>query len=259
VSGRGPVLLLLLALALPAVAADLRRVESVGVVPIEDRGRRETDRQRAVAAALARAVERVAERALEQAPPEPAPGEQRRPAPDAIAPALAPALGDDPFEYATRFRILEERGIRPAMLSGSDAEQEYVVLVEVFVDATRIGERLAAAGWREDPAGSHSRVHLVLEGLRSFQAYDALRRALSDELHVRSVIPVELVRGRAVLEVDSDYDPDGLLAALADTAEPGLRVVPVSRDADTLTVLVDWTPPPVPAGGSDAYPGSGRR
>ena len=245
---------LALALALPAAGADLRRLESVGVVPIDDSGRRETHRDRAVTAAVARAVEQVAERALAASPRETPPEDEGRFAPDAISPALAPALGSDPFEYATRFRILEDRGIRPALLSQGDAKNEYVVLVEVFVDASRIGERLTAAGWRDDPAGSKvTRVRLVLEGLRSFQAYDALQRVLSDELRVRSAVPVELVRGRAVLEVDSDYDSDGLLAALVDSAEPGLRVVPVSRDAGTLTVLVDWTAPLVPAEGADAF------
>lgn len=246
------VAVLLLALALPADAADLRRIESVGVVPIDDSGVRETHRQRAVGAAVARAVEQVAAQALPEGSPEVPPGDAPRAAPDAIAPSLAPALGRDPFEYATRFRILEDRGIRPALLSAGDAKEEYVVLVEVFVDASRIGERLTAAGLRDTPGRSrHKHVRLVLEGLRSYQAYDALRRVLSDELSVRSAVPVELVRGRAVLEVDSDYDPDGLLAALQQSAEPGLRVVPVSRDAETLSVVVDWTPPLVPAENAD--------
>ena len=96
-------------------------------------------------------------------------------------------------------------------------------------------------------AGSGAtRVRLVLEGLRSFQAYDALRRALIEELNVRSAIPLELTRGRAVLEVDCDYDTDTLLGALLDSAEPGLRVVPVTRDRETLPVLVERTAPVVP-------------
>lgn len=249
-----------LVLSIPAAGADLRRLESVGVVPIDEDGSgRSTHRDRAVGAAVARAVERVAGDALAEGPPREAPDERGRPDPGQIAPELVPALGSDPFEFATRFRILEDRGIRPALLSGPGVDEEYVVLVEVFVDASRIGERLTAAGWREDPAGSQAtRVRVVLEGLRSFRAYDALRRALLDELNVRSAIPVELTRGRAILEVDSDYDSEALLAALVRSTEPGLRVVPVDRADQTLTVLVEWTPPLAPAEGADSF-GEGHR
>jgi hypothetical protein len=232
-----------------AFAADLRRVESVGVVAVdEDDSGSSTHRDLAVGAAVARAVERVAKAVLpndwsggvSETDEEPGEGE--------IAPGLAPALGSDPFEYATRFRIVEDRGIRPALLSRSDAETEYVVLVEVFVDAGRIEERLAAVGWTDDPSGAQAtRVRLVLEGLDSFEAYDALRRTLVEELRVRSAVPLEFSRGRAVLAVDGDYGPEALLAALVDSTEPGLRVVPVRQEAETLTVLVDWTAPLAPA------------
>ena len=59
---------LLLAGSLPAAGADLRRLESVGVVPIDDLTRRTTHRDRAVSAAVARAVERVATQALPEGP-----------------------------------------------------------------------------------------------------------------------------------------------------------------------------------------------
>ena len=244
-----------LLLAGSASAADLQRVEAVGVVAVQEDGSEgASQRNLAVGAAVARAVERVAQGALPKDWSAEAPPGDEEPGAAEIAARFAPALGSDPFEYATRFRIVEDRGIRRALLS-RDADHEYVVLVEVFVDASRIRERFAAVGWTEDPAQSETtRVRLVLEGLDSFEAYDALRRALVDELRVRSAVPLEFTRGRAVLAVDGDYDPEALLAALVDSTEPGLRVVPVGREEETLTVLVDWTAPLAPAERSAAPP-----
>ena len=135
-----------------------------------------------------------------------------------------------------------------------EVESEYVVVVEVFVDARLVRERFRDAGWIEAPAGhaSGSHVRLVLEGLRSFDAYDALRRTLLQELEVRSAIPVELTAGRAVLEVDGPYGAAALLEALLERKGPGLRVLPLDQDGQTLTLLVDWTAPPAPAPPAEA-------
>lgn len=253
---RLPAWCLALAAVLPALAAaadDLRRIESVGVVPIDAVDvRRNAPRDAAVRAAVARGVEGVAigllpdgwERKVSD--PEVA---QTTGAPVDVEPLLATALGADPFDYATRFRILEDRGIRKALLSRDPAvKNEYVVLVEVFVDAARVGERLQTAGWLGAPAGqdSESHVRLVVEGLDSFAAYDALRRTLLDDPAVRSALPVELSAGRAVLQIDSGYDAESLGEALVARAGNGLSVVPVEREGQTLTLLVDYQPPPPP-------------
>jgi hypothetical protein len=256
----GLALLLALALAGPAAAADVRRIESVGVVPIDTgNARRNAPRDAAVRAAVARAVEGVATELLPQgwernvADSEAA---QTTSAPGDMEPLLASGLGADPFDYATRFRILEDRGIRPSLLSKDPSvESEYVVLVEVFVDAERVGERLRTAGWIA-PAGqdSESHVRLVLEGLESFGAYDAVRHALLDDPAVRSALPVELSAGRAVLEVDCGYDAASLGKALVARAANGLHVVPVERDGQSLTLLVDYVPPPPTDRGAEASP-----
>ena len=254
-------------LAGAAAAADLRRVESVGVVPIEaGSARRNEPRDAAVRAAVARGVEGVALELLpegwQRSVADPEIGQTTGP-PGDVEPLLASALGSDPFDYATRFRILEDRGIRSALLTKDPAvEKEYVVLVEVFVDAERVGERLRSAGWIGAPAGQDAASHvwLVLEGLDSFGAYDALRRILLEDPAVRSALPVELSRGRAVIEVDSGYDAESLGEALVAGSGDGLRVVPVARDGHTLTLLVDYLPPPPasraaePAAGSDGAP-----
>lgn len=239
---------LLSAGAAPAAAADLRRLESVGVVGIrETGGRLDAPRDGAVRAAVARAVETVAQDLL---PRDFAAGAADAPRLSAssgdLAPGLADVLGSDPFDYATRFRIVEDRGLRDALFSAAaDVEQEYVVLVEVFVDVGRIRDRLHAAGWIDaaSAANAGSRVRLVVEGLESFAAYDALRRTLLEDLDVRSALPLELTRGRAVLAVDGPYGVEALRDALVEQGRSGLRVVPLESDARSLTLLVDWAPP----------------
>ena len=46
----------------------------------------------------------------------------------------------------------------------------------------------------------------------------------------RSAVPVEMERGRAVLEVDGTRSPDALIAALVRAAPPNLSVVPLGVD-----------------------------
>jgi hypothetical protein len=217
----------------PAVgrAADLRRIESVGVFPLGSgpAGGR-APRDGAVRAAVARAVEGVAEGLMPEGWHESVPASPPKAEPADLKATLAPALGSDPFEYATRFRILEDRGPRDALLSRDpDVDTEYVAVVEVFVDVGRVRDRLHTAGWIVVPAGQEAtQVLLVVTGLGSFGAYEALRRTLLEELEVRSALPVELSRGRAVLAVDGPYGAEALEAALR-------------------TLLVDWTPPADPA------------
>jgi hypothetical protein len=243
-------LLLAAVLAGGAAASDLRQIESVGAAPIRpgDPNAR-PPRDAAVRAAVARGVEDVAQSLLPSGWEEAlAPGEVGRSGPDDLDARLAVVLGKDPFEYATRFRVLEDRGVRPALFSKDpDVENEYVVLVEVFVDAGRLNERFESAGWIEEPQQADGgAVRIVLQDLSSFGAYDALRRTLIQDLGMTSAIPVELSRGRAVLSVTGPYDAEALQAALLRENGEGLRVVPLSREGQTLTLLVDYTPPPPP-------------
>jgi len=231
-----------------AAAADLRQIESVGAAPIHpgDPDAR-PPRDAAVRAAVARGVEDVAQSMLPSGWEEAlAPGEVGRSDPNDLDARLAVVLGKDPFEYATRFRILEDRGVREALFSQDPGvENEYVVLVEVFVDAGRLRERFQSAGWVEAPQpGDGASVRIVLQDLSSFGAYDALRRTLIEDLGMTSAIPVELSRGRAVLTATGPYDAEALQAALLRENGEGLRVVPLSREGQTLTLLVDYTPPP---------------
>ena len=79
-------------------------MEAVGAVPLGAAAPRHSPpRDAALQAALSDAVRRVALELL----PELDPGES--------ATLLDEVLGLDPLDYATRFRILEDRGPRPAL------------------------------------------------------------------------------------------------------------------------------------------------
>ncbi len=221
---------LLLALALgDSGRAEVRPVEAVGAVPLDANApSRVAPRDAALQRALQDAVRRVA---LDELPDfDPETGEE----------ALAVALGKDPSEFATRYRIREDRGERPALFTDDPGvESEYVVLVEVHVDVDRVRERLMEAGLLLMPSGDSRRyrVRVVIEELEGYAAYRAVRTLL-EELGLRSVLPLEMERGRAVLEVDGDRSPNELMSSLLQAAPSNLRLEPLGIDATTLTLRV---------------------
>ena len=245
----GAAALLVLALAPgQSVGAEVRRVEAVGVVPLEaDASPRVAPRDAALQRALEEAVRRVA---LEELPDfDPETEEQ----------TLAAALGRDPSAFATRYRIREDRGERPALFTDDpDVTSEYVLVVEVDVDVERVRDRLAEAGLLLVPQGDSRRyrVRVVLEEVESYAAYMAVRAVLR-ELDLRSVLPVELERGRVVLEVDGDRSPERLMNGMLQAAPPNLRLVPLSVETAALTLRVRFQEAPE---GSDSgsWPGAPR-
>jgi hypothetical protein len=158
---------------------------------------------------------------------------------------LAERLGGDPFAYVTRFRILEDRGRRPAMFSENrDVQYEYVVMAEVHLDLDAIRAKMEKLGLAErSGAGQVRQVQIVVEGLTSYPPLERVREMLARDRSVRSVVPTEFVRGRAVLAVDTDRGADALVAELTRRAPEGLRVVPVDAGPDRATVRVEWQPP----------------
>ena len=211
-------------LATPA-AADVRRVEALGAVALDpDSPPAVEPRDAALRRALHDAVWRVALDELVGFDP----------ADEASQDARAGALGKEPLDFATRFRVMEDRGERPALFSEEPGvESEYVVLVEVYVDRDKVRERLRAAGLLSLPSGDSRRyrVRVVLEEVGSYGAYQAVRTLL-EELGARSAVPVEMERGRAVLEVDGSRSPESLVAALVRAAPPNLSVVPLGVDEE---------------------------
>ena len=234
---------LAIALAAPAALAQEQRVESLGVAPIT-RGD-PAPRDSAMRAAVSSAVSAAAATMLSGSATPPAPpGEDEGGHRDPNA-WLAERLGKDPFAYVTRFRILEDRGRRPATFSKDrDVEFEYVVLAEVQLDLDAIRERMEKLGLAERGAsGEERRVQIVVEGLTSYPPLQKVREALARDRGVRSVVPVEFTRGRAVLAVDSDRGADALVAELTRRAPEGLRIEPVDSGPDRATVRVEWQPP----------------
>jgi hypothetical protein len=232
-----------LALALllaSAAGAEVRQMEAVGAVPLAPDARHASPlRDIAVRMALNEAVRRVA---LDLVP-----GME----PEEAAEFLPEVLGDEPFDYTTRFRIIEDRGERPALfVEDPEVEFEYVVVVEAHIDADRVEKRLVDAGLLV--AGSdgapHRDLRLVVEDLGSFAAYAALRETLIERVGVRSARPVEMERGRAVLVVNTAADPWKLLEELLLAAPPELLITPVDAREDVLTLRIALEALPAGAG-----------
>jgi len=201
--------------AAPAGAADVQRGETLGAAPVHAKGKsRNSPRDVALQRALQGAVWRVAIEQLDTA---------GSAADDSV---VAEALGSDPLVYATRFRIVEDRGERPALFSNDpEIETEYVVLAEVHVNIDRVRERLSGAGLMQLPSGDGgsftTRVTLVdITGWAELQAVRTLLR----EIGAESTVPVDLVRGRAVLAVRSRYSPTALVRALRAAAPAELSL-----------------------------------
>jgi hypothetical protein len=236
-----------LALAGAAGAADLRRVESVGAAPAGSQARSGgTLRQAALEAALRDAVRRVA--AELSGRPEEDPGLER-------------ALGERPLDYVARYRLTEDRGERRALLvDDPQAVLEYVVVAEVHVDAARLRARLEQAGLLAPPAAlaDASRVHLVLEGVRSWGAVQAIRARLARERAVRSVVPEAIEAGGVTLAVETSRRPGELADALLEHPPQGVEVHLVRSDADGLRLRVVELERPEEPGGP-APPAKGRR
>jgi hypothetical protein len=240
-SACGLALVLLLA---SAARAEIRQVEAVGAVPLAPDARHTTPlRDIAVRMALSEAVRRVALDLI--------PGVD----PAEAAELLPGVLGDDPIDYTTRYRIIEDRGERPALFAEDpDVEFDYVVVVEAYIDADRVEKRLEAAGLLgagRDTA-PHRDIRLVVEDLEGFAAYASLRKALIEGVGVRSALPVEMERGRAVLVVNTAYDPWQLLDELLRAAPPELRITPLDTQEDAITLRIALAA--LPAGAETGAP-----
>jgi hypothetical protein len=255
----------------PAATGEVLRVESVGAAPVREGDTSQVSkRQAALERAVHDAVIRVAEGLLApeayaiESPPtgtdtsgESGPTDPR----ELLEARLDAALGDRPFEYAVRFRILEDRGERPALFADDpEVVGEYLMVAEVFVDSDRVRQRLAEAGIPLTPLGGGelASIRIVLLDLDDFRAFSAVRTALQEDARVESVVPVEMERGRATLEVVASRDVDQLLRTLRERIPEDVRVEPVAIELDQLTlrvsVIAPDSPGPAPGGASVAAP-----
>ena len=234
--GRGAALTLGLALAglvgsPVAIARDVLEVEAVGAVGLQpDSGPHASPRDAAVRKGLLEAVRLTAMDLL---------GSVQTADPDI---PLDEILGTDPYEFATRFQVVEDRGERPALFSRDpDVAMEYVVVVSVSIDRDLVRDRLEAAGLLfERPGGASSvRFQLALEGLDEYWAYEEIRTALVVDLGVRSAIPVEFEPGRFTLEVQANRPPSELLGPLQRAVAGQMELIPLTVDSNAMSLRVE--------------------
>jgi hypothetical protein len=215
--------------AAPA-AAELRRVEAEGLAPaVASETGSGALREAALRAGVSTAVDQVALALLDEA--------ARRPA--RFGPEeLAAVLGDSPSDYAARFKILSDEGLRPA---AGERPATYAVRVEVMVEAERVRARLVEAGLLAPEtarAPETRQLQVVLEPLASHSALAHARRVLGERGGAKRAVPVELSAGRAVLAVDTPLSPEALADAVAGSDTDGFRIDVVAVDATGVTLHV---------------------
>lgn len=233
---RASILLVAAIVLAGAAAAEVRRLEVVGIAPIGPGGSRGNPRDAAVVEAQKEAVTRVATEILETQGTD-----------GATEVELKEVLGENLGGFTSRFRIVQDRGERPALSHEEEGiTAEYVMVVDVDVDADRVRQRLSQFGLLVEAGGRSIQRSLVLEvrGLQAYGAYEALREALLKGAGVQSVQPLEWTRGRSLLAVESEQSAQDLLDRLLGNLPPGLEVSPHSIDAQRLELRVEWTPPP---------------
>ncbi len=230
------------------VGAEVRRLEAVGAVPVK-KGERATvsTRDSAVQAALREAVLRVARELLMDATV----------SPDGEEASLDDVLGKRMLPYTTRYRILDDQGERPAMF-GEDPEvtREYVVIVEVSVEAERVEQRLVEAGLlsSEYAAGEATRLRVEVRGLLEYPAYQAMQGLLTGPGRALSAIPVRFARGVAVLDLElpgrsaqgwgrDRRDAEQLVQRLVRAGPPSLVIRPIQIEPGKVVLSVAWTRP----------------
>jgi len=239
-------------------SAETRTLEVVGTVAISSKGKAAVaPRDAAIEQALREAVMRVAQEFLADRPIE-APGEDdlnrgiiddaNRDPSDNLShnnsadselapPDLDRILGKKMVPYTQRFRVIEDRGRKPALFADDpEVSEEYVVIVEVQVDVERVRTKLVDAGLiraAEIAAGSNE-VRLEVEGLLVYPAYLAIRELLEVELGAKAVVPVEMGRGRTVLDVEIQASAVEFLERLLAVAPPEIEIVPLHASGNRL-------------------------
>lgn len=264
------VLLSLTALTPLTASSETRRLEVVGTIPIGTRGKAAVaPRDAAIEQALREAVVRIAQEFLADRPiempdeddlnrgviddPDRDPSDNAAPDP----PDLDRILGKKMVPYTQRFRVIEDRGRRPALFADDPAvNEEYVVIVEVQVDVERVRAKLVEAGLiraAEIAVGSNA-VRLEVEGLTAYPAYLALRELLEGELGAKAVYPVEMGRGRTVLDVEIQASAVEFLERLLAVAPPEIEIVPLHASGNRVHVIAKWTPISQASPETDAEP-----
>lgn len=229
------------------------RVETVGAVPAGALAPPGIPiRQAALEAALTEAVARVARDLVSAGPPPK--GGATTPEPTDPNDWLS-LLGGSADDYTLGYRVLEDRGERPALLvHDPNAKTEYEVLAEVHVDADRVSKRLRAVGLLAPlPAGGDSHMlTLVLEPLPSWHAITAVRQALEANDGVEA-IPSRFSAAGVALRVEAPGNPGTLVDRLVASPPPGITLSPDGASPGQRQLhLVEAPAAPAPPGAPPA-------
>ena len=139
---------------------------------------------------------------------------------------------------------------------------EYVVVVDVHVDADRVEERLLESGLlrHKEGASATSKVTLEVRGLSDYRAYEAIRALLTEDMGARAAMPRGFKLGVALIDLElvgaansaHASRAEEVAAWLVDQQSPELQFQALEVGDDRLVVTVDWTEPaaddPAPVG-----------
>lgn len=226
-------LLVLLAVA-GAAGAEIARLEVTGVAPAGADAAGGAPREAALDSAIRDGVLRVARQLLGGS--------------FAAAPGAEEQLEKRSSDFAVRYRILEDRGERRALLiADPEITHEYVVEAEVHVDAGRVRDALVEGGWlapRE--LGPTTRYELAITAPVPYRLYAAFLETLAADREVRSANPSNLRRDELRVAVDSAIPPRQLVAGLrAELAARGVEIASTTPDRDTLHLTLSAAPKPL--------------
>jgi len=242
--------LLLCMLCVPgrATSAELRTLEAVGSVPVPAReSGTSAPRNRAIQSAIEEAVSRAAGELLGEAE-----------AGSAMNPEdIREVLGKDLSQYASSFRVREDRGERPALFAEDpEVATEYVVIVEVRVDIDRVNRRLVESGAlaSESPKGNAIQVSVEIQGIGDYAQFSALQQLLVDAGGAGArVSPLEIERGKARFGVTSPLDGARLLQRIQEERPEGFSLSTLRAERHSLTLRVDDAPGGAGIGGPGLY------
>ncbi|MFK7897250.1 MAG: hypothetical protein AB8G23_15520 [Myxococcota bacterium] len=209
--------------------AEVQRVEAVGRYGIKESSRsRVIPRDEAIGRALWEGVSRVAFEVIGE-------GNQGMGGGEDANRALRAALGSDIVPYTRSFRILEDKGEKPALFKDEPGVRvEYIVVVEVIVDVDRVTSALEAQGLvaasNSINEGPRSAVAIEIEGLSKYAAFNSVLEALRQDLGATRVRVLEFAPNRQLVEVEGTLGTSALSRRLEGLARDQLVLDPVDVD-----------------------------
>jgi hypothetical protein len=218
-----------------SAAAEVRRVEAVGIYGIQESARRRViPRDEAVERGTWEAVSRVALELIGEADPgrvdDDAAGTE-----DDASDRLAAALGKEMLPYTRSYRIVEDRGEGPVLFAEQPGVvKEYVVVVEVLVDVDRVADALGRAGLIRVPEVDEDAEPLTLEviGLARYEGLQALLTLLRGPIGATRVETVGFARERQLIALQGPLGLEDLAIRLTEVTSAGLALEPIGVDPD---------------------------